>query len=93
MRDVLKVEHVGVFDNFFELGGNSLSSVRLQSRLRDALGVEMSLVTLFEAPTVAAIAKSLDRDLQLGEPSPSTGTFNWGTGQTADDRDHTSQRV
>ena len=47
-RAVLPVERVGLHDNFFELGGTSLSLVaRCASRLRAALGCEVSLVDLF----------------------------------------------
>jgi amino acid adenylation domain-containing protein len=57
---VLGVEKVGVLDNFFELGGHSLIGVKLQSRINDAFDVEMQLRRIFEAPTIAELAKLLD---------------------------------
>ncbi len=48
---------IGLDDSFFDLGGHSLSAIRLLSRLRQTLGVELGVQTLFAFPTLAALSR------------------------------------
>ncbi|GAA2244848.1 hypothetical protein GCM10010430_28380 [Kitasatospora cystarginea] len=57
--DVLTAPGMGIHDDFFRLGGNSFDAIRLVARIREALGVAVTVRSLFSAPTVAAFAELL----------------------------------
>jgi len=63
MQELLGVEKVGIYDNFFELGGHSLLAIQAVTRLRKEFQVELPMrAFLFEAPTVAGIAKIIEEN-------------------------------
>ncbi|MGB7382382.1 MAG: amino acid adenylation domain-containing protein, partial [Rhodococcus sp. (in: high G+C Gram-positive bacteria)] len=63
---LLGVERIGLDDDFFSLGGNSLIATRVVARLGVAFGVEISLRTLFEAPSVHALAVRIEHETATG---------------------------
>jgi amino acid adenylation domain-containing protein len=72
-RGVLQVECIGVFDNFLTLGGDSLNAITMISRVRQALGIELTLTSLFERPVLAEFAETV-RDATPSPLPPITAT-------------------
>lgn len=59
--EILDLDRVGLDDNFFLLGGHSLLTGRLAHRIRTSYGVDLPLRTLFDRPTVGALAEEIQR--------------------------------
>jgi len=69
-QDILAIPRVGIHDGFFDLGGHSLLATRIVARLRVALGIELPLRAVFEHPTVAGLAESIERHRDAAAPRP-----------------------
>jgi surfactin family lipopeptide synthetase A len=81
-QDVLGLDRVGIHENFFEIGGHSLLVVQVHSRLEQVLAAELSVVDLFQYPTIHALAQYLG---QQNAPSSAEAAQNRGQRRTARD--------
>ena len=67
-RAVLGLEAVGANDNFFDLGGHSLLAAQIVAALRESLSVDLQLRSIFESPTIAALAYEIQEIVAGNEP-------------------------
>ncbi len=68
-REVLRVEHVGLYDNFFDLGGHSLLMVQVHSKLREAFDREIPMIEMFKYTTISTLAGYLANEQKLSSSS------------------------
>ena len=71
--EFLNVEQIGIDDNFLELGGHSLLAARILSRIFEKYHVRLPVRSLFEAPTVASLAKLIETIGWNSQASQSAG--------------------
>jgi amino acid adenylation domain-containing protein len=65
-RELLQVKQVGMEQNFFELGGHSLLVLQVTARIRRMFEVELAVRSVFEAPTIAGLAREVEKAQALG---------------------------
>jgi amino acid adenylation domain-containing protein len=61
LSQLLHVQHVGAKDNFFLLGGHSLLGTQLLTRIRQAFGVDLTLLSLFDHPTLMEMSQEIEK--------------------------------
>ncbi|MBE9028855.1 hypothetical protein IQ266_03650 [filamentous cyanobacterium LEGE 11480] len=91
---VLGVQPIGVHDNFFSLGGNSLMAVSLFNQIESVFQTQLPLVSLFQASTVAELAKKLAAQPQFvpgASSSPHQHPINRSQSSAADTAEHGDQ--
>ena len=59
-KEVLKIDRIGADDNFFDIGGNSLLMAQVHARLAESVRPDLSIVDLFQFPTIRALSAHLD---------------------------------
>lgn len=57
--ELLGLDQIGDDESFFVLGGKSMDAIRLVNRIRSTFGLEITVRTVFEAPTVAQLSEAL----------------------------------
>lgn len=62
---ILGVEEIGIHDNFFELGGHSLLVNQLITQLFNVFSINIPLITVFELPTIAQLAKRVENTCRI----------------------------
>jgi amino acid adenylation domain-containing protein len=64
-QEVLNLEKIGIHDNFFDLGGHSLLIVRVTHQLNTVLNQNLSVVEMFQNPTIDSLARYLTQKTEL----------------------------
>src|SRR5205823_5090982 len=70
MCDVLERTTIGVHDDFFASGGHSLSAAQVLARVSRLFDVALPMREFFRAPTAAALAAQVSKELSGGRPPP-----------------------
>ena len=83
---VLGVARIGVRDTFFDLGGDSVMMITAHRRLRDVLQRELTVVELFQYPTVESLAKHLSAPALQADAAAERQDRAHRRSQAADDR-------
>jgi amino acid adenylation domain-containing protein len=61
-HDVLNPNRLSIYDNFFNLGGHSLHATQVMSRINSCFHIDLPLRRLFEAPTIASLARCIEEE-------------------------------
>ena len=69
-QDLLGVESISPDQNYFDLGGDSILAVQLFAQIEKVFQIKLPVATLFEAPTIEALAQILQREAPASGWSP-----------------------
>jgi hypothetical protein len=59
-QSAFNLDRVGVNDDFFDLGGSSLTAIQMLPKMKEALGIDLSVQAFFETPNIARMAALID---------------------------------
>ncbi|RPI30874.1 MAG: alpha/beta fold hydrolase, partial [Chloroflexota bacterium] len=62
---LLDVRPIGVRDSFFNLGGHSLLAIRMIAQVREKLGQDLNMLSLFQGPTIEQLADTIRRSSEV----------------------------
>jgi len=89
---VLQVEQVGIHDDFFALGGDSLLATQVLAQIHASLLLDAEASCIFEAPTVAELARYLETLIESGQARrlssaiPRSAAEGWAPASIAQER-------
>lgn len=69
-QEILHLETIGIHENFFELGGHSLLAMQMHSKLQEILDMDISVVEVFQYPTIHAMAEYISQKQQKTQAEP-----------------------
>jgi acyl carrier protein len=72
-RSVLNMDQISASDNFFDLGGHSLLAAQVVRQLSERLGQDVPVVSLFQYPTIRALAEHLGGAVEEADSGASRG--------------------
>jgi len=64
-KEVLGINEIGLNDNFFDVGGHSLNLIKVNTNLNELLEEPVSIVALFQYPTIRSLAAYLQKDTEV----------------------------
>jgi mycobactin peptide synthetase MbtE len=59
-EELFQIDNVSASADLFELGADSLTAQQLVWRVRDQFGLDLSVMTIFDAPTPRELAAEID---------------------------------
>ncbi|GCE15727.1 hybrid non-ribosomal peptide synthetase/type I polyketide synthase [Tengunoibacter tsumagoiensis] len=79
-RQHLGIKEIGLHENFFDLGAGSLDLLQVNAMIKDRFHVQLPLVSLYEHPTISALAKYMRAELNSPPDQATTTSSGIATG-------------